>query len=243
MDSFIIYGIHPVIEAIKAGKNIEKIYLQKGMRHEKLTELRKLIKRHKIPSQDVPETRLRLYAKNHQGIVALTTPIPLVDLENFIPQLFENGILPFVLILDRIQDVKNFGAICRSAFCFGVNLVVVPRKNSVAITPDAIKSSAGALNKLPMAKVNSMTQAIQYLKSSGFTIYAITEKGNIDLDNRLKPGFPCALILGNEHEGIHRDLLKLSDYKIKIPMKGDFDSLNVSAAAAIALYEFSKNVT
>lgn len=243
MNNNFLYGIHAVMEGIKAGRSIEKIWLLQGMKHEKLTELRKLIKKNKIPSQDVPLSKFKPYSlKNHQGVLAFTSAIELVDYKETILHLFQQGILPFVLILDGVQDVRNFGSIARTALCMGVNLIILPKKHSVIMNADAVKASAGALSHISVAKTNNMKETLYFLKHSGLTLYALSEKAPLPL-KETPIHFPLAVIAGNEHKGIRPELLSLCHYKIKIPMKGDFDSLNVSVATGIALYEFASHLT
>lgn len=236
--SQLIFGIRAVIEAIQSGKEIDKVYIQEGLRGPLMTELRKTIKKSKTPYVHVPVFKLNKFNnKNHQGVVAFISPIETFELENLIPTFFENKTEhPRILILDRISDVRNFGAICRSAECFGIDAIVIPKKGAAQINEDAIKTSAGALNIIPVCKSNSLNKTVEFLKNSGFTIIACTEKGNKPLKD-CKKDRPIALIMGSEEDGISEFLLNLSDEKCYLPMKGKIASLNVSVACGIALYE------
>lgn len=233
----IVYGIHSVIEAIKSGKEIQKIFLKTNFRSELFGELYNLIKERKLPFQYVPQEKLdRFTGKNHQGVVALISPVEYVNIDVFLPSVFEKGKTPLILVLDRITDVRNFGAIARTAECAGVDAMVIPAKGSAIINSDAVQTSAGALHSIPVCRVNNLRQAVKDLKDSGLQIIAATEKAS---DNYYSVDFtlPTAIILGSEDEGISEDLLGLSDNAVRIPLAGTIESLNVSAAAAAILFE------
>jgi len=236
----IIYGLRPVIEAIDSGKEVDKVLIQNGLRSELFGELRALLAQHGIPYQFVPEEKLRrVTTKNHQGVIAYISNISYSDIEHIIPFVFEQGKTPFVLVLDRITDVRNFGAIARSASCAGCDAIVIPYYNSVRISADAIKSSAGALYKVPVCRSKSLVQTLEFLKSSGLQIVACTEKAGEPYYN-LDYSIPTAIIMGSEEDGISEILLKVSDEKAKIPMAGDIASLNVSVACGIIMFEALK---
>ncbi len=235
--SGIIFGIHPVNEALRSGKPIDKILLKHGFKHEMMPGLFSAMKEQHVPFQYAPVEKLnRLTGKNHQGIVALTSEIEYTDLEKLIPMLFEQAKLPAVVLLDGITDVRNLGAIARSAECAGLDALVIPAKGSAQINADALKTSAGALNKLPVCRVESMTACAGFLHDSGFQLIAATEKAE---DNLYSVDFtkPVALILGAEDIGIDIRLMKMADARVRIPMLGTIQSLNVSAAATVFFYE------
>lgn len=233
----IIFGIHPVNEAVRSGKPLDKVLLKHGFRNEMVPGLFPAMKEQNIPYQYVPVEKLnRLTGKNHQGIVALTSEVEYTDLEKLIPILFDEGKLPAVVLLDGITDVRNLGAISRSAECAGFHAMILPAKGSAQINADAIKTSAGALNTLPVCRVNSLADTAKYLRESGFQLIAATEKA---ADYIYSPDFtkPVALIMGSEDTGIDPRLLKMADMVVKIPMYGTIQSLNVSAAASVIFYE------
>lgn len=236
----IIFGVHPIIEAINAGKEIDKIYIQNDISGPGLTELRKAIKKGKVPFSHVPLQKLNRHTNgNHQGIVAFISPIETQDLEDILPQVFEQGKVPFVLVLDRITDVRNFGAIVRTAECAGVDAIVIPKRESAQINEDAIKTSTGAIFRVPICKVDNLTDTVYLLKDSGLQIVGCTEKTN-SLLYECDFNAPTAIIMGNEEKGIANQLLKNCDALAKIPMAGEIASLNVSVATAVILYEAVK---
>jgi len=233
----VIFGSHSVIEIIKSGKTIDKVFLNKNSNNSVHNELIKLLDEQKIPYSKVPIEKLnRITEKNHQGVIAFLSAVDFVLLENVIESTYEKGIVPLILVLDSITDVRNFGAIVRTAVCAGVNAIVVPAKNSVAIGGDALKTSSGALAHMNICRVDNIKRAIVYLKNSGLRILACTEKAEesvfeVDL------AIPIALLFGSEGDGIMPDNLTIADQSIKIPMFGKIESLNVSVAAAVILYE------
>ena len=233
-----IFGIHPVIEAIKSGKEMERILLQKNLRGESFRELFNLIRELEIPFQFAPLEKFnRLSKQNHQGVIAWVTEITYQKIENIIPAIYEEGLIPLVLILDNITDVRNMGAIARTAECAGVNAIVIPVRGSAMINSEAIKTSAGALYKIPVCRATNLGATIEFLKHSGLQILAATEKGSIDYTEAdlVKPS---VLILGSEGKGISTEILKQADERISIPLTGEIESLNVSVAAGIFLFEF-----
>lgn len=232
-----IYGIRPVIEAIKSGKEIDKILIQKGLRGEGYHQLHAMIRELEIPFQFVPVEKLnRIYRQNHQGVIAFISEIVYQKLEQIIPFVYEQGKTPLVLVLDHLTDVRNTGAIARTAECAGVDAIVVPEKGSAQLGPDAIKTSAGALYKIPVCRVKSLREAVRFLKDSGLTVFAATEKANTSY---FSAGFnrPAALIMGSEETGVSEECLKLADELVRIPVTGEIESLNVSVATGVMLYE------
>ena len=233
----IAYGIRPILEAIQSGKDIDKIFVQKDSRSPQMSELLRTARQMQIPISFVPVEKLnRFTGQNHQGAVCFLSPINYSSLENVLPTVFEKGETPLILILDRISDVRNFGAICRSAECEGVSAIVLPSKGAAQINSDAVKSSAGAVFNIPLCREESLKKTTQFLKNSGVQIISCTEKAEKFIDE-IDFNLPSAIILGSEEDGISNELLIKSDYLAKIPMGGKTASLNVSVAAGIVLYE------
>ncbi len=233
----IIYGIRPIIEAVKSGKEIDKILIQTGLNNELYFQLRKLINEFEIPFQYVPVKKLnRITSKNHQVVICFISNIAYHNIENLLPGIYEDGKLPLLLILDRITDVRNMGAIARTAECAGVHAIIIPEKGSAQINSDTIKASAGSLYKIPVCKSKNLKNTIEYLKESGVQIIAATEKaGNYYTSADFTK--PTAIIMGSEENGVSGEYLKRSDFKVKIPILGDIESLNVSVATGVILYE------
>jgi len=232
-----IYGIRPAIEAIKSGKELEKIFLQNGLKGEGFRELFGLIRELEIPFQFVPVEKLnRLSHQNHQGVVSFVSEITYQRLEDIVPFVFEQGRQPLFLILDRITDVRNVGAIARTAECAGVDGLLIPSRGSALINSDGIKTSAGALYKIPVIRCNDLKESIRFLKDSGVSIVAATEKTELEYT---KADFnqPMALILGSEGEGISDELLRFADLSVRIPLHGEINSLNVAVASGVVLFE------
>lgn len=240
MEENIIFGTRAVIEALDAGKDIEKILLQKGLSNELYNQLRKALRGQNIPIQFVPPEKLkRITTGNHQGVVAYLTEITYYQTEELLGSIFGKGKVPLVLILDRITDVRNFGAIARTAECAGVDLIIIPSRGAAQINGDAIKTSAGALHRIPVCREENLKHTIDYLKESGLQIIAChekTEKFIYDADLQQ----PCAIVMGSEENGISGEYLKRSDMQVKIPMAGHTASLNVSVATGIVLFEAVK---
>ena len=231
------FGIRSVIEAIKQGKTINKILLQKGLTGELIKELLVLVHKENIVVQKVPVQKLNhMVKKNHQGVIAMISPVAYHQIDWLVQQVYEKGEDPFILILDRVKDVRNFGAIARTAECFGVHAIVIPSKDSALVTNDAIKTSAGALFKIPVCKVTSLNAAIDFLKGCGLKIFSCTEKSDT-LINKVETTGPKALIMGSEEDGVDSNLIKASDVNFKIPMTGSIASLNVSVACGIAIHK------
>ena len=232
-----IYGIHSIFEGIRAGKYFERIYIKKGFKSELLGELLRLIRKGTIPYQYVPVEKLnRLTGKNHQGIIAMVSDIEYVSIEKIIPVIYEKGEVPFIVILDRITDTRNFGAIARTAECAGVNAIVIPTRGAAQINSDAIKTSSGALHSVSICRTVNLAESIKFLKDSGLQTVAVTEKAE-DFYYGTDFTSPVALILGAEDKGISKDILKSADKSVKIPMFGSIGSLNVSVAASVVIYE------
>ena len=232
-----IFGVRAVIEAIQAGKEIDKILIKKDIRSDLAKDLFATLKQTSIPVQRVPVERIdRITRKNHQGVVAFISPVTYQRTEELVPFLFEEGKNPLFIMLDGVTDVRNFGAIARTCECAGVDAIIIPSKNSVSVNADAVKTSAGALLTLPVCRENNLTQTLRFLKDSGFKIVAATEKGDYDYT---KADFrsPTCLIMGAEDKGVSYDNLALCDEWIKIPLFGTIESLNVSVAAGVLIYK------
>lgn len=232
-----VYGIRPVIEAIDSGKEAEKVFILRGSRSEMFSELMKLLKDRAVPYQFVPVEKLnRLTRKNHQGVVAFISPVVFYQIEDVLPGIYEEGKTPFVLVLDKITDVRNFGAILRTAECTAVDAVIIPSKNTAQLNSGTVKSSAGAIFKVPICRSENLKTTIDFLKQSGLKIAAATEKTDKNFYNFDLTG-PIALLLGSEGEGISGEYLKKADLEVKIPLLGEIESLNVSVAAGVLMYE------
>lgn len=232
-----VFGTRAIIEAIHSGKTIEKVFLQKGVRNEVFNELEQLIRQEGITSSYVPIEKLnRLTRGNHQGAVANISPIAYYDLDELITQTFEKGEAPLFLVLDQLSDVRNFGAIIRTAECTGVHGIIIQKTGSAPVNADTIKTSAGAVFNVPICKVDHIKDAIYTLQASGIKTIAATEKSSQFL---YEVAFtdPCAIVLGAEGSGISSSVLKLMDEKAKLPMLGEIASLNVSVACGAFLYE------
>lgn len=235
----LVFGLHAVKESLSSEQDVEKILIQKFHDHDKeqFKEILNLAKDLKVQVQYVPLEKLNTYTrKNHQGVVAFVSSIIYADLDNIVSNCFDQGKMPFILILDRITDVRNFGAIARTAECAGVNAIVVPTKGSAQITGDAIKTSSGALNHLPVCRVDSLVKTVEYLRNSGLRVIGCTEKAaenvfSIDLTG------PLAIVMGSEEDGISSEVLKKCDELGRFPMFGQISSMNVSVAAGIIMYD------
>jgi 23S rRNA (guanosine2251-2'-O)-methyltransferase len=236
-ESDYIFGLHTVIEAIRAGKQIDRLLVRQGLRGPLYHELMIEVRKNSIPYQVVPLERIELVTvKNHQGILAWLSLIEYQSITNILPSVFEKGEDPLVIVLDGISDVRNFGAIVRSAECLGAHAVIIPEKGSAKITADAVKTSAGALHTFPVCREKSLVRAVEYLKDSGLKVFGASEKSGSEV-SEVKLHGPSVLIMGGEDKGINRELTALTDYLVKIPMSGTIGSLNVSVAAGILIYE------
>ena len=232
-----IFGIRSIIEAVNAGKTIDKLFIQKGLHNDLFAELWKLVRLNRINYKHVPLEKInRLTRKNHQGVFAFISPIDFHNIEDVVPSLYEQGKNPLILVLDRITDVRNFGAIARTAECAGVDAIIIPEQNAAAINADAIKTSAGALHKITVCRTWNLKLALQFMKESGIQLVGCTEKTQ---DLMYKPDYtpPTAIILGSEEDGVSPEFLKICDARAKIPLAGKIASLNVSVATGVILYE------
>ena len=232
-----VFGIRAVIEAIRAGKEIESLYIQRGLGGGLLNELKGVLNEYNIQAQQVPVEKLnRLTLKNHQGVVAFISPIIYQKVEDIIPQIFEKGEVPLILVLDGITDVRNMGAIARTAECAGVHAIVIQAKGSAQINPDAIKTSAGALYKIPVCRHDNFMQTVRFLQESGLQLVCCTEKTK---ENIYTPDYtsPTAIIMGSEEDGIRNEIIRIADHLAKIPMFGEIESLNVSVSSGVIIYE------
>ncbi|MEG1574645.1 MAG: 23S rRNA (guanosine(2251)-2'-O)-methyltransferase RlmB [Bacteroidales bacterium] len=236
-DSDMIFGIRAVTEAIEAGKEIDKILVKADLSGELAGELFVALKRYGISAQRVPADRLNyITRKNHQGVIAFISPVNYQPLEEIIASVYERGEVPFILVLDHITDVRNFGAIARTAECAGVHAVVIPSRGSVSITADAVKTSAGALMTLPVCRPQSLTDAVKYMKSCGLQVVVASEKADMRYTQADLTG-PMVLVMGAEDSGVSDQILALSDKIVSLPQYGTIASLNVSVAAGIIIYE------
>lgn len=232
-----VFGIRAVVEAIRSGKEIEALFIQRGISGGLILELKELMNEYQITAQQVPVEKLnRITQKNHQGVIAVISPIVYQKIENIIPEVFEKGETPLILVLDSITDVRNMGAIARTAECAGAHAIVIPAKGSAQINPDAIKTSAGALYKIPVCRHDNFMQTVRFLQESGLQLVCCTEKTQ---DNIYKPDYtvPTAIIMGSEEDGIRNEIIRISDHLAKIPMFGEIESLNVSVSTGVILYE------
>jgi 23S rRNA (guanosine2251-2'-O)-methyltransferase len=236
-ESDCIFGLRPVIEAIKAGKQIDRLLVKQGLQGSLYHELMTEVKTHNIVYQIVPIERIELVTKkNHQGVLAWLSVIEYQYIANLLPMIFEKGEDPLIIALDGVSDVRNFGAIVRTADCLGAHAIIIPEKGSARITADAVKTSAGALHSFPVCREKSIVRSVEYLKESGLKVISAAERSG-QLASEVSLTGPSVLILGSEDKGISRELTALSDYEIRIPMTGTIGSLNVSVAAGILLYE------
>lgn len=232
-----IYGIHAILEALQDCKPIDQILIKKQSDNEQIREIIYLAHKQNVTIKSVPIEKLnKITRKAHQGVIAFLSPIEFQDIEQIIPTLFEQGKNPFLVILDQVCDVRNFGAITRTCECMGVDAVIIPQKGAAQIGADAVKTSAGALLKIPICKVHSLKYAISYLQESGIQVFCVAEKFSANCyDADLTQ--PLALVMGAEEDGIENAIIEMANSCIKIPMKGEISSLNVSAATAMCIYE------
>jgi len=232
-----IFGLRPVIEALKAGKQLDRLLVREGLQGALYHELMVAVREQGISYQVVPEERLNLQTrKNHQGVIAWLSLIEFQKIGNILPMIWEKGDDPLIMILDSVSDVRNFGAIVRSAECMGAHAIVIPEKGSARITADAIKTSAGALHTFPVCREKSLLKTALFLKDSGLRLVCADEKSTVSPSDTDLRG-PLAVVMGSEDRGISREMLAEADIKISIPMSGKIESLNVSVAAGILLYE------
>jgi 23S rRNA (guanosine2251-2'-O)-methyltransferase len=235
-----IYGIHSILEAIDEGVSFAKVFIQKDIHNDSIRDIIAKLKQYEVPFQFVPKEKLnRLTSKNHQGIIAISSQVEFASIDHVLPQIFESGETPFIAILDSVTDVRNFGAIARSAECFGVQALVIPAQGSAMLNADAVQASAGALHKVTVCREINFMRSLEIVKSSGLQIIACTEKATKEIAE-INFSIPTAIILGSEGVGINPELLAMADETAKIPMKGEIQSLNVSVAAGIIFYEAMK---
>ncbi|NJO69865.1 MAG: 23S rRNA (guanosine(2251)-2'-O)-methyltransferase RlmB [Bacteroidetes bacterium] len=236
-DTNFIFGLRPVIEAIEAGKDIDKIMVKRGLSGELFGELNQVMKQYQINYQMVPEEKLNgITRKNHQGVIAFISPVPLQRIEDVIPGLYEQGITPFIIALDGVTDVRNLGSIARSAECAGANAILLPEKGSAQLNADAMKTSSGALNYLPVCRTAQFKKSLQFLQQSGIKLIAATEKAE-HLYFKTDYKVPVCIVMGAEDTGIDPEILRICDELVKLPILGKISSLNVSNAASVVLYE------
>ncbi|MDR2912868.1 MAG: 23S rRNA (guanosine(2251)-2'-O)-methyltransferase RlmB [Alistipes sp.] len=239
----LVFGLRPVIEAIEAGRQIEKIYIRKGADGQLISELREVARAQHINVQEVPIEKLDRLTKNgrwgksanHQGVVAQISAIVYAGIEEILAAIPAES-AGLVVVFDGVTDVRNFGAIARSAECAGAHGLIVPMKNAAPVNADALKASAGALNIIPVSRVGSIRNTLKILQGEGFQIVAATEKSgtrlyDVDLTR------PTVIVMGSEEDGISKEVLKLCNAQVSIPLRGKIGSLNVAAAAAVMLYE------
>ncbi len=232
-----IFGIRPVIEAIKSGKTIDKVIIRNNLQSDLVSELINELKKADVFFQFVPQEKInKITSQNSQGVVAFVSPVDYYNLEDIVMNCFENGKTPLLILLDNITDVRNFGAIARTAECAGVDAIVIPAKNSVSVTPDAIKTSAGALTRIPVCKENNLIDTIYLLQQMGISIVAASEKAASEIYEEDFTA-PLAIVIGSEDKGVSANIIKRSDRLVKIPTYGEIASLNVSVATAIFVYE------
>ena len=231
-----VFGIQSVLETLRSDQQIDKLYMEKGLSN---PDIQNLAFQNRVTIQRVPVEKLdRLTRKNHQGVVCLVAQVQYVKLSNVIADVFERGEQPFFLLLDRITDVRNFGAIARTAECTGIQCIVIPGRGAAAINSDAMKTSSGALNHISVCREPDLTETIKYLQTSGITVVACTEKSSRDLYERSTDlTGPLAIVVGSEEDGISPELLRMVDTHVKIPLLGAVGSLNVSVATGVVLYE------
>lgn len=235
--SQVVFGIRAVIEAIESGKQVDKVLMKKDLGGELARELLSVTREYNVPVQRVPVERInKVTRKNHQGVIAFMAAVDYYHVDDIVPALYDEGINPLVVVLNGVTDVRNFGAIARTCECAGVNCIVIPERNSVSVNADAVKTSAGALNYLPVCRERNLVKAVQYLRDSGFKVMGASEKTDL---NYTKADFtgPVAIVLGAEDTGISTDVLKLCDTLVAIPEFGQINSLNVSVAGGIMIYE------
>lgn len=232
-----IFGIRAVIEAVSAGKAIDKVFIQKGLKGPLFSELESLLRKEKINTSYVPLEKLnRLGNKNHQGVIANISPVEFHTLEDLVPEVMESGETPLFLLLDQLSDVRNFGAIIRTAECTGVHGIIIQSKGAAPVTADTVKTSAGAVFNVPICKVDHIKDAVFYMQASGIQVVAATEKTENTLYDVPLTG-STAIVMGAEDRGISPSVLKSAGHKARLPMYGNIGSLNVSVACGVFLYE------
>ncbi len=236
----LVIGRQAIVDALKTGKQLDRIYMQTAVHGSFIDEIKTLALQHNVPINNVPAEKLNNFnVFNHEGCVAQISKIQYQNLQDVISFIVENGEVPLFIILDGITDIRNIGAIARSAFCFGVNAIIIPDKGVGSLNEDAILTSAGALEKIAVCRVNSLMKAVDDLHMNGIKVFATEMKATKKV-YELNFDEPCAIVMGGEEHGVYPALLKICDEQFQIPMPGDFDSLNVSVATGVVLYEVSK---
>lgn len=232
-----IFGIRAVIEAIEAGRDIDKVLISKDLNGSLIGELLEVIKRDHVVMRRVPVEKInRITRKNHQGVVAMLSAVTYHKLEHLVPELYEAGILPFIVVLDGVTDVRNFGAIARTCECAGVDAIVIGERDSVGVGGDAVKTSAGALNHIPVCRERDIAWAVRFLKDNGVQVVAASEKAMVNYTQG-SYDTPVAIVMGAEDTGVSQNVLRLCDTQVAIPIMGKIQSLNVSVAAGVMIYE------
>jgi 23S rRNA (guanosine2251-2'-O)-methyltransferase len=233
----LIYGMQPLLEAFKSGQQIDKILMLRNLKTDEALDIMDMAAERRVPISMVPIEKLnQITRKNHQGVIAFMAAVDYASIDMVLPSIYETGRMPLLLILDRITDVRNFGAICRTAECAGVDAVVVPMKGAAQVGPDAMKTSAGALSHIPVCREKNLLHTLFYLQESGLQLVACSEKGK-DSIYEVDYKQPTAIIMGSEEDGISTDILRITDRLVQIPMHGRVASLNVSVAAGAILFE------
>ena len=239
----IIYGLRAVIEALKSGQHLERVFIQKNLKGELYKELMLAIHQSSTPVSKVPIERINKFTrKNHQGAVALISPIQYHRIDHLVPRLFEEGKNPLLILLDEITDVRNFGAIVRTAECMGADGMVIPIRGGAQVNEDAVKTSAGAFNYVPVCRAQNLLDTITYLQESGFNVVACSEKTDKVL-SEMDFTSPLAIVMGSEEHGISEQLLEKSSQVASVKMTGQIESLNVSVALGMVLYEVQRQRT
>lgn len=234
----IVFGIQPVLEALRSGKSMDKILLQRDIiRSPKVTSIMNQAKALGIPISNVPLPKLhKITRKNHQGVIAMVAAIQFMPLHMVVQNIYDEGQSPFLLILDRVTDVRNFGAICRTAECAGVHAIVIPQKGAAQVNSDAMRTSSGALNYIPVCRVLNLEKTLVFLQESGLQVVACTEKAEAQIYD-IDLNIPLAIVMGSEEDGISSGILRKVDHQAKIPLVGQVSSLNVSVATGVSLFE------
>lgn len=238
--SSLITGRVAVLTALQEGKELERIYMQSTLHGDVVEEIKRVALKNNVPVNKVPVEKINSFnVNNHEGVIALISKVQYQDLQNVISFITEKGEAPLLLMLDGITDIRNIGGIARTAYCCGVHALIIPEKGVGALNEDAILTSAGALEKIAVCRVNSLMKAVDDLHLNGIKVYASEMTASTTID-KVDFAEPCCIVMGGEEKGIYPALMKICDDKIKIPMKGDFESLNVSVATGMILYEAMK---
>lgn len=237
----LVIGRQPVVEALRSGRPIDKIYMSRGISGDSIGEIRQLARERNVPIQQVPVEKLHQFTRSpHQGVIALVALVPYHDLQQVVDWITGEGRQPLLVMLDGITDVRNIGSIARTAWCCGAQALIIPDKGVGALNEDAIKASAGALQHILICRVNSLMKAVDTLHLNGIRVYAAAMEGAVNVYS-VEWNTPCCIVMGSEDKGVYPPLRKICDENIRIPMQGSFDSLNVGVAAGIILYEAMKH--